>query len=106
LRLATYEELQYKHTVANVDECARPISSRFHPNLRLLWCKGFDLLNGENVLVPYELVHTDYTIPLPPGHGCFSANSNGLASGNTPSEAISQGICEVIERDAATLWKL
>jgi YcaO-like protein with predicted kinase domain len=62
-------------------------------------------LNGENVLVPYEMVHTNYTIPLPNGHGCFLATSNGLASGNRVIEAISHGICEVVERDATALWK-
>ena len=44
--------------------------------------------------------------PLPPGSGCFQANTNGLASGNHPLEAISHGLCEVVERDATTLWKL
>jgi ribosomal protein S12 methylthiotransferase accessory factor len=63
-------------------------------------------LSGENLFVPYEMVHMDYTTPLPDGHGCFTASSNGLASGNRVVEAISQGICEVIERDATTLWKL
>src|SRR5205823_12037779 len=62
--------------------------------------------NGENVYVPYELVHMNYTTPLPDGHGCFTATSNGLASGNDALEAISHGICEVVERDATTLWKL
>jgi len=52
------------------------------------------------------MVHTNYTIPLPDGHGCFTASSNGLASGNALVEAISQGICEVIERDAMALWKV
>src|SRR5947199_5402898 len=51
------------------------------------------------------MVHTNYAVPLPDGHGCFAATSNGLASGNTLIEAISQGICEVIERHATSLWK-
>ena len=106
LRLATYEELRYQHNVVEVDELPRESGSRFQPNLRLLWCEGFDLLSGENVFVPYEMVHTNYTMPFPDGHGCFTASSNGLASGNRPVEAISQAICEVIERDATTLWKL
>ncbi len=106
LHLVTYEELRYQHNVVEVDELPRGAGSRFHPNLRLLWCEGSDLLSGENVFVPYEMVHTDYTTPLPDGHGCFIASSNGLASGNRVIEAISQGICEVIERDATTLWKL
>jgi YcaO-like protein with predicted kinase domain len=106
LRLATYEELRYQHNVVEVEELPRGPSSRFHPNLRILWCEGLDLLSGENVFVPYEMVHTNYTAPFPDGHGCFAASSNGLASGNRLVEAISQGICEVIERDATTLWKL
>jgi ribosomal protein S12 methylthiotransferase accessory factor len=48
----------------------------------------------------------NYTTPLPDGHGCFTATSNGLASGNDAIEAISHGICEVVERDATALWKL
>src|SRR2546427_9789724 len=61
LRLATYEELRYQHKVIEVDELARASASHFHPNLRLLWCEGRDLLNGEDVFVPYEMVHTNYT---------------------------------------------
>jgi YcaO-like protein with predicted kinase domain len=106
LRLATYEELRYEHNVVEVQELPRGPTSRFHPNLRLLWCEGFDLLNEENVLVPYEMVHMNYTIPFPDGHGCFAASSNGLASGNELVEAVSHGICELIERDATTLWKM
>ena len=48
----------------------------------------------------------NYTLPFPPGSGCFQATSNGLASGNHLLEAVSQGICEVVERDATTLWRL
>jgi len=106
LRLASYQELRFKHTVVEIKDLPRGLGSHFHRNLRILWCEGYDLLNGENVLVPYEMVHTNYTLPLPEGHGCFSASSNGLASGNNLIEAISQGICEVIERDAVALWKV
>jgi YcaO-like protein with predicted kinase domain len=103
LRLATYEELRYRHAVVDVNELPRTSVSRFHRNLRLLWCEGRDLFTEETVLVPYEVVHTCFTTPLPDGHGCFMASSNGLASGNDAMEAISHGICEVVERDAATL---
>ncbi|MFL6589633.1 MAG: YcaO-like family protein, partial [Chthoniobacterales bacterium] len=106
LRLATYEELRYQHTVADVGLLPRSSGSRFHPDLRLLWCEGRDLLREENVLVPFEMVHTNYTTPFPDGYGCFTASSNGLASGNQLIEAISHGICELIERDATTLWQL
>ena len=56
--------------------------------------------------VPHELVHTDFTLPLPTGSGCFIKSSNGLASGNHVLEAISHGICEVVERDSLSLWHL
>jgi ribosomal protein S12 methylthiotransferase accessory factor len=55
--------------------------------------------------VPFELVSANYTLPLPPGSGCFQANTNGLASGNHALEAVCHGLCEVVERDATTLWK-
>jgi ribosomal protein S12 methylthiotransferase accessory factor len=106
LRLATYEELRYEHRVVDVQELPRGRDSRFHPHLRLLWCEARDLMSEEEILVPYEFVHMDFTIPFPDGHGCFVCSSNGLASGNNFPEAISQGICEVIERDATALWQL
>src|SRR5438876_11406039 len=84
------KKLRYQHNVVEVDDLPRAFESRFHPFLRLLWCEGSDLLSGESLLVPYEMVHTNYAVPLPDGHGCFAASSNGLASGNTLIEAISQ----------------
>lgn len=88
----------------DAERLPRVAGSRYTPDLRMHWIDGTDLMSGEPVLVPYELVHANYTIPRPPGDGCFPATTNGLASGNHPIEAICQGICEVIERDAITLW--
>ena len=65
LRLATYEELRYQRQVVEVGELPRSRSSRFHSNLRLLWCEGRDLFNNQRVLIPYEMVHTNYTTPFP-----------------------------------------
>lgn len=106
LRLASYEELRYRHNVVEPGTISHSIASRFHPSLRLLWIEGRDLLTEKTLLVPYEIVHTNYTLPPPDGYGCFNASSNGLASGNHILEAISHGLCEVVERDATTLWKL
>jgi YcaO-like protein with predicted kinase domain len=106
LKLASYEELRYTHPVVDVRQLQRPIDSAFDPSTPLLWIEGFDVLENDNVWLPYELIHLNYTIPLPPGTGCFSGSSNGLASGNHLLEAISHGICEVIERDSVALWCL
>ena len=56
-------------------------------------------------VVPYELVHLDFTRTSEVGK-VFASSSNGLASGNSKLEAICHGICEVVERDATTLWHL
>jgi YcaO-like protein with predicted kinase domain len=106
LKLASYEELRYTCNVVDVARLPQPRSGIFHPNLSLLWIEGHDLLQDRRVWVPYEMVHLNHTLPLPSGTGCFVASSNGLASGNHLLEAISHGICEVVERDATALWRL
>jgi len=106
LKLASYEELRYTHTVVEVSELPQPTHGLFHANSPLLWIEGYDLLQEEPVWIPYEMVHLNYTLPLPPGTGCFVASSNGLASGNHMLEAVSHGLCEVVERDCCALWTL
>ena len=106
LRLASYEELRQTERVADVAELPHIKDGLFDKHRRLLWIEGYDLLRHENVWAPYEMVNTDFTLPFPEGYGCFPPNSNGLASGNNLLEAISHGICEVVERDAITLWTL
>jgi YcaO-like protein with predicted kinase domain len=109
LRFCSYEELRYSHRVVDPEALPRVSGSLFHADLKLLWCEGRELfgpsLDGPSVLVPLEMVHTDDTQRLP-GGACFPAGSNGLASGNYMLEAISHGLCEVVERDATTLWRL
>lgn len=77
--------------------------SNYDETTRVLWIKGTCLIEKQDVWLPFEMVHTDYTVPLPPGHGCFHCSTNGLASGNHVLEAQCHAICEVIERDATTL---
>src|SRR5690242_12498019 len=104
LRRASYDELRMNHPVVAVDALPRLSVNSFHPAMRLLWVEGRDLRDGMPLWLPFELVHTDFTLPLPDGSGSFLMSSNGLASGNHPLEAISHGLCEVVERDATTLW--
>jgi ribosomal protein S12 methylthiotransferase accessory factor len=106
LKIGSLEELRYTHLMVDVAQLPTTRNSPFHPNLQLLWIAGRDLIEDETVWVPYELVHTQYTMHPRVGAGSFTATSNGLASGNHLLEAISHGICEVVERDATTLWSL
>ncbi len=104
LKLATHNELRYTHEVLDLAGLARASVSRFHHNARLLWIEGRDLHDGRAVWLPFEVVHTDYTLPLPTGSGAFLMSSSGLASGNHPLEAVSHALCELVEHDATTLW--
>jgi YcaO-like protein with predicted kinase domain len=103
LRLASEAELGATHSLADVARLPRMVGSVFHAHRPLLWIEGYDLLQEEPVWLPYEVVETNYTYPLAEGSGCFQATTNGLASGNHLLEAVSHGLCEVVERDAIAL---
>jgi ribosomal protein S12 methylthiotransferase accessory factor len=106
VRFASYADLRHDHAIADIAGLPASKHSIYHEHLPLLWLQGHDLLNDTPLWLPYELVSTDYTLPLPAGSGCFVANTNGLASGNHYLEAVAHGLYEVIERDAVALWKL
>ncbi|WP_143348511.1 YcaO-like family protein [Ensifer adhaerens] len=66
------------------------------------WLRGFDLSDRATTWVPREAAILDRTID-----GCrYWQSSDGLASGNTETEAILHGLLERIERDAETLWRM
>ena len=73
---------------------------------RIRWIEGYDLLARETCWVPWDVVHTDYTLRtrhnIEQHH--FLSGSNGLASGNHLVEAVSSAICELVERDAVAVW--
>jgi ribosomal protein S12 methylthiotransferase accessory factor len=104
LRLGSANELSRSLVLADVEALARVPGERFHRDLPLLWVEGFDLIGQRPTWLPLEVVHADCTMPSMPGFGCFSASTNGLASGNHLLEATSHALCEVVERDATSLW--
>ena len=103
LVLGSVNDLRSSHPLVDVDLLPRTTDSVYHPDAPILWIEGRELFTGTPRWVPYEMVHTAYTLPRPTGTGCFIATSNGLASGNHLLEAISHAICETVERDGATL---
>lgn len=102
---ASLHELRSRHLVVDTDGLPHARNGLFHPERALLWVAGINLVDEAPLWVPVELVHANYTLPLPPGSGCFLASTNGLASGNHRLEAVCHAICELIERDATTLWR-
>lgn len=104
LKLGSLDDMRARLPVAEVEALPRLPDSRFHPDLPMLWVEGHDLMAEAPRWLPFEPVHADGTLREAPGTGCFSASTNGLASGNHYLEAVSHGLCEVIERDAQSLW--
>lgn len=97
-------DLAGRHDVIDLERLPQTRHGPVQGTERVLWVPAVELFTDRSVLVPHEMVHADYTHPVPPGTGLFSASTNGLASGNHPLEAICHGICEVIERDALSVW--
>ncbi len=71
---------------------------------KILCTEAENLATGTTMLVPFELVSADFSVPAPPGFGLFQQTTNGLGAGNTLLEATLQGLYEVVERDAVARW--
>ena len=71
------------------------------PDQTISWAEGVDLRSGAKTFVPFDLVDCRFDLR---SYSPFFRSSNGLASGNVWLEAVCAGICEVIERDAMSLW--
>ncbi len=69
---------------------------------KLDWLAGRDVATGERIWVPKEAVCLDRTDFIPR----FWQSSDGLASGNSETEAVLHGLLERVERDADRLWRL
>jgi ribosomal protein S12 methylthiotransferase accessory factor len=106
IKLGSHTDLRLTHPLVDVDLLPRLTVSAYRRDAQILWIEGVDLVRDGPCWVPYEMVHTNFTLPLPTGSGSFFMSSNGLASGNHLLEAASHGICEVVERDATSLWHM
>ena len=106
LHLASLVDMGDKRPTIDVARLPKLTVSSFHDYKPILWCAAQELYSEEEIWVPFEMVHTNYTHPLPTGSGAFQMSSNGLASGNSVAEATSHAICELVERDALALWSI
>jgi ribosomal protein S12 methylthiotransferase accessory factor len=69
------------------DEYIRALSTlTLHPESKKLLC------------LPYYCINTDSLVYLPRTALSYVYGTNGMCAGNTPEEALVQGICEIIER--------
>jgi ribosomal protein S12 methylthiotransferase accessory factor len=93
----TFEEVSSRGPAVN--PVSLLLSEKYSPEHLVEWTTGWDLLKEEEVAVPANAVFHPYNAP---GQAVklFRSNTNGLAAGNLPEEAILHGLLEVIERDA------
>lgn len=103
LLTATPSELERKGTCFISVERYLPEAEAVDPEKSCRWVVGQNLFDGYPVAVPFDLIRLSCDPPEFPG---IARSTNGLASGNTRLEAVFHGICELIERDAHTLWSL
>ena len=70
LKLGSARELASTPSPGRPRRPAALAESRFHVDLPILWIEGRNLLSDDApTWLPYELVHTRYTSPLPSGSG-------------------------------------
>jgi ribosomal protein S12 methylthiotransferase accessory factor YcaO len=69
------------------------------------WLEGFDLIGGDPTWVPAAAAGYCWK-GLPGGSPFRRTTSHGMAAGNCIEEAVSQALCELVERDAWTLAEL
>jgi ribosomal protein S12 methylthiotransferase accessory factor len=95
--------MRRRGAVIDLDRVVRRAGRAVPLDLPQLWLEGWDLIGERRTWVPFDLVTMD--LVLSPHHPpLLPRTSNGLASGNHLLEAISHGLCELIERDALALW--
>ena len=87
-----------------VDGLWRQRDKPVDPHRSFAWTAAQDLRSGEIAWLPHDLVHADLTGEQPAGGG-FVVSSNGLAGGNSLTEAAIHGLCEILERDATAHWQ-
>jgi ribosomal protein S12 methylthiotransferase accessory factor len=78
-----------------------PPHHQLDSNMELIWIAGERLGDGAEVWVPLDAVALGDGEPALTD---MARTTNGLASGNSSEEAALHGLCELIERDALTLW--
>jgi ribosomal protein S12 methylthiotransferase accessory factor len=104
--LASLDEISRDGKAIDPRRLILPEGEHYEPDQPLDWVCGLDLISGETRFVPAAAAFCPFRSVN--GGRFFKrfSNTNGLASGNTLGEAISQALAEVIERDAESMAEL
>ena len=104
LRFASAADLENRLELVDLDGLARIPGARLDRRAPMLWVKGRNLMDGRRIWLPFEIVHADWRASGPPASNCFAMSTNGLSSGDSFFGAVRHALCEIIERDATSLW--
>jgi ribosomal protein S12 methylthiotransferase accessory factor len=99
---ASYTAIRRERTTIDLDALPVLKGRVIRHDEQRCWLCGWDLLQQEEVWVPFEVV-TMNTVGIVQATLTFLATSNGLASGNHILEAIEHALGEIVERDAHAL---
>jgi oxazoline/thiazoline synthase len=101
-----YSTQQYAEREAwnKTDSRFNRVPEPLHENVPIDWTPLWSLTAQRHKYLPTQLVY--YRAQASEGDNTLYAIgcSNGNAAGNTLEEAIVQGFCELVERDAVALW--
>ena len=100
-RLATADELEAGGESWLDPERWLPYGTMFDTTRPVTWLAGSDLHTGAPRWLPLDIVDMDGERSELSG---VCKHTNGLASGNSRDEAVFHALCELVERDATTLW--
>lgn len=98
LRAASYVELAREGPVLDPAKLSLPFDTAYAPDRVFRWTLGYDLVQDQPVWVPMDAVIS----PAEDGI-CRGVETNGLAAGNTLTEALLHALYELVERDAISL---
>lgn len=99
--VGSYRELNRRFACVDPANVIVPQVAAYSADQTMEWVAGYDVINARETLVPLNFVICPYRSAEFPT--LFFASSNGLASGNTLTEALGHALCEVIERDAESM---
>jgi ribosomal protein S12 methylthiotransferase accessory factor len=102
-RLATAGELQRMGEAVCAPDRLLPDAQHLPMDVPIRWLQGKAWPSGDAIWIPRDVVTIGGDAADLPA---VSRSTNGLASGNTTDEALFHAICELLERDATSLWSL
>lgn len=100
---ASYDRLRAEAGATGVVDpqaCDLPFETAYRPDAEIRWVAGHDLLTGRTSYVPRDLV-----VSLPSDGVCMLVETNGLASGNTYTEATRHALYELVERHEVSVTR-